>query len=148
MKTLARRRVLVVDDNAHARAFLTQILGAVEVEVVPAESGAEALLILKTIQVDAVISDIFMRPMDGLALTKAIRASDSPEIAGVPVILASAQASREVVHGGVVAGATGFIAKPFSPAAVLKRLAIALERKGPVADAPHEEADNQALAYL
>lgn len=145
MTSFANRRVLVVDDNAHARAFLAQILGAVEVAVVQAATGTEALMILKTVQVDAVISDMFMRPMDGVTLTKAIRASDKPEIAGLPVIMASAQASREVVHGGMVAGATGFIAKPFSPAAVLKRLAIALEhRPAP----PVEEADTQASTYL
>lgn len=133
MKTFARCRVLVVDDNAHARAFLAQILGAVDVEVSQAESGQQALIILRTTPVDAVILDMFMTPMDGIALTRAIRGSDKAEIAALPVIMASAQASAEVVKGALAAGVSGFIAKPFSPAAVLKSLAKALDGPPPAA---------------
>lgn len=126
MKIFARRRVLVVDDNAHARAFLAQILGAVDVEVIQAETGAQALIILKTAQVDAVISDMFMRPMDGVELTLAIRAFGKAEVASLPVIMASAQANKKVVSDARAAGVTGFLAKPFSPKAVLTRLEAAL----------------------
>lgn len=159
MKRLARRRVLIVDDNAHARAFLAQILGAVDVEVMQAASGPEALVLLNTIRVDAVFVDMFMQPMDGIALTRAIRASDTAEIAGLPVIMASAQASREVVRGGAEAGVTSFVAKPFTPAAVLTRLVGALSPRPATAQpaaappleltaTPPEEPDQQATAYL
>lgn len=160
MKTFARRRVLVVDDNAHARAFLAQILGAVEVEVSQAETGHQALVSLRTSPADVVILDMFMTPMDGIALARAIRASDKPEIAALPVIMASAQASAEVVRGAAAAGVSGFIAKPFTPAAVLKSLAKALQppaagRAAPVpgrpapAPAPVADVDDpQAMAYL
>ena len=158
MTTFARRRVLVVDDNAHARAFLAQILGAVEVEVTQAESGQQALKVLKFTPVDAVILDMFMTPMDGIALARAIRASDKADVASLPVIMASAQASREVVQGAAAAGVSGFIAKPFSPAAVLKSLAKAFDaparpagqaRPVPAAPAaPPEDDDSQAMAYL
>lgn len=160
MKHLARRRVLIVDDNAHARTFLAQILGAVDVEVMQAASGPDALVLLNTLRVDAVFVDMFMQPMDGIALTRAIRASDTAEIAQLPVIMASAQASREVVRGGAEAGVTGFVAKPFTPAAVLTRLASALSpgratsqpavAAPPLAPTtpPPEEPDQQAMAYL
>jgi CheY-like chemotaxis protein len=159
MKRLARRRVLIVDDNAHARVFLAQILGAVDIEVMQAASGPEALVLLNTIRVDAVFVDMFMLPMDGIALTRAIRASDTAEIAQLPVIMASAQASREVVRGGAEAGVTGFVAKPFTPAAVLTRLSGALSPRAatarPTAAAPSapkspppEDPDQQAMAYL
>jgi len=133
MKIFARRRVLVVDDNAHARTFLAQILGAVDVEVVQAETGHQALIMLRSAGVHAVILDMFMTPMDGIALARAIRASDLAAIASLPIVMASAQASREVVQGAVAAGVSGFIAKPFSPAAVLKSLAKALEGPPPAA---------------
>lgn len=151
MKIFARRRVLVVDDNAHARAFLAQILGAVDVEVSQAGTGQQALTALKFAPMDVVILDMFMTPMDGIALTRAIRASDKAEVAGLPVIMASAQASREVVQGALAAGVSGFIAKPFSPAAVLKSLAKALAAPPMVCstpEAPPEEEDGQAMAYL
>lgn len=126
MRNAGRLRILVVDDNAHARVFLTQILGAAEIDVTPAASGPEALGILQTLKVDGVFVDMVMQPMDGIALTRAIRKSSNRDVARLPVIMASAQISREVVAGGAQAGVTGFIAKPFVPAAVLKRLDTAL----------------------
>lgn len=161
MNIFTKRRVLVVDDNAHARAFLVQILAAVDVEAVQAASGPEALAILDTLQLDAVFVDMFMQPMDGIALTRAIRASNMPEVAALPIIMASAQASRDVVSGGAAAGVTGFVAKPFSPAAVLTRLSSALAPRqtavappaparspaAPAVDAP-DSSDSQAMAYL
>ena len=154
MLNFARRRVLVVDDNAHARAFLAQILDAVNVVVLQAESGPQALTILRAAQVDVVFVDMFMSPMDGIALTREIRASDKESVAGLPVVMASAQASREVVQGAVAAGVSGFIAKPFSPAQVLKQLSIALARRKPVRPLPVQPAfvedpdEGQAMAYL
>jgi CheY-like chemotaxis protein len=161
MKIFARRRVLVVDDNAHARAFLAQILGAVDVEVTQAETGRQALSILgASAAVDAVILDMFMTPMDGIALARAIRASDKAQVAALPIIMASAQASAEVVRAAAAAGVSGFIAKPFTPAAVLKALAKALTPR-PAATAratavnaalppaaPVDNDDPQAMAYL
>lgn len=161
MKIFARRRVLVVDDNAHARAFLAQILGAVGVEVTQAESGQQALTMLRTsAAVDVVILDMFMTPMDGIALARAIRASDKAQVAALPIVMASAQASAEVVRGAVAAGVNGFIAKPFTPAAVLKTLAKALTPRPastarptavnatPPPAAPLDDDDPQAMAYL
>lgn len=160
MKIFARRRILVVDDNAHARAFLAQILGAVDVEVTQAETGQQALTMLRTgAVVDAVVLDMFMTPMDGIALARAIRASDKAQVAGLPIVMASAQASAEVVRGAVAAGVSGFIAKPFTPAAVLKTLAKALTpRPAPparpaainAAPSPAAPADDdpQAMTYL
>ncbi|MFZ5670958.1 MAG: response regulator [Pseudomonadota bacterium] len=126
MRNTGRLRILVVDDNAHARAILSQIFSAADIDVTPAASGPEALTILKTLRVDAVFVDMVMQPMDGIALTRAIRKLGNLEVARLPVIMASAHTSREVVKGGLEAGVTGFVAKPFVPVAVLKRLRSAL----------------------
>lgn len=126
MSSLSKRRVLLVDDNKHARMFLSQILDAADVQVEEAADGPEALAILKLLQVDAVIADMYMKPMDGIALTAAIRALPDPRTSRLPVIMASAQASQKIVEGGLAAGVSGFLAKPFSPMAVLTRLEAAL----------------------
>lgn len=126
MSSLSKRRVLLVDDNKHARMFLSQILDAADVQVEQAASGPEALAVLRAVQVDAVIADMYMQPMDGITLTRTIRESKDPSVSGLPVIMASAQSSRAVVEGGIAAGVTGFVAKPFSPMAVLTRLEAAL----------------------
>lgn len=162
----ARRQILLVDDNRHARLFLSQILNAAEIEVQEAAGGPEALELLKGGRFDAVIADMYMQPMDGIALTREIRASRDAAVRALPIIMASAQASRAVVEGGRAAGVTSFIAKPFSPAAVLTRLQNALEPRRVVyvdapprpeaaveatpADSPAlEDADDEgAMAYI
>lgn len=102
--------------------FLSQILDAAGVEIAQASSGPEALTLLAAIRVDAVIADMYMQPMDGIALTAAIRASKDPHVSDLPVIMASAQTSKTIVENGKAAGVSGFLAKPFSPMAVLTRL--------------------------
>lgn len=127
MQTFAGKRVLIVDDNPHARAILTEILSAAEAAVEQADGGPSALAALGRTRFDAVIADMFMQPMDGIALTRAIRGARDPAIARLPVIMASALASQTVVQGGAKAGVTAFLAKPFSPGAVLGRLARVFE---------------------
>ncbi|MDO9433560.1 MAG: response regulator [Phenylobacterium sp.] len=141
MSSSSPHRVLIVDDNRHARAFLSQILQSAGLETEQAASGPEALRLLQTRTVDVVFTDMVMAPMDGIALTRAIRASVDRAVSGLPVIMATAQASQSVVQGGVTAGVNAFITKPFSPAAVLTRLEAALAppaRPAPAA-APDED---------
>lgn len=140
MSALSKCRVLLVDDNKHARMFLSQILDAAGVEIAQASSGPEALILLRAVRVDAVIADMYMQPMDGITLTAAIRNSTDPQISELPVIMASAQTSKTIVENGIAAGVTGFLAKPFSPMAVLTRLEAAL--------APPVAPVRQATAYI
>ncbi len=132
-----RTQILLVDDNRHARLFLTQILNAADIEVRQAASGPEALKMLGEHRFDAVIADMYMQPMDGIALTREIRALADQTLRNLPIVMASAQASRAVVEGGRAVGVTGFVAKPFSAAAVLTRLENALNpRSVHYVDAP------------
>jgi two-component system chemotaxis response regulator CheY len=149
-----RRQILLVDDNRHARLFLTQILNAVGMEVQQAASGPEALVLLKTERFDAIIADMYMQPMDGIALTREIRALPDKTVSKLPIVMASAQTSRAVIEGGRAAGVTGFIAKPFSAAAVLTHLESALSPQKvvyvDVGSDPEtaEESTEGALAYI
>jgi two-component system chemotaxis response regulator CheY len=153
-----RKQVLLVDDNRHARLFLAQILNAVDIEVQQAASGPEALKLLTEHSFDAVIADMYMQPMDGITLTREIRAMSDKAIRNLPIVMASAQASRAIVEGGRAVGVSGFVAKPFSAAAVLTRLESALAPRGvhyidapgaPI-DPPRKTADtnDDSLAYI
>lgn len=153
-----RTQILLVDDNRHARLFLTQILNAADIAVQQAASGPEALQLLTEHRFDGVIADMYMQPMDGIALTREIRALADETLRNLPIVMASAQASRAVVEGGRAVGVTGFVAKPFSAAAVLTRLESALNpRRVHYVDAPgRQDADlgdgddggEEALAYI
>jgi len=68
--------ILAVDDSSVARNLLSQTLDALDIKVIMATNGKEALTLLEQNQrVDMIISDIEMPEMDGYALTKEVRAS-------------------------------------------------------------------------
>jgi two-component system chemotaxis response regulator CheY len=85
-----------------------------------AGSGSEALDVLKTQQVDLILSDINMPSMDGLEFVRQIRAQNLAP--GVPVIMISTESSEEHVKQAIQAGARGYIRKPFTTEQVKERV--------------------------
>jgi len=80
------RRILVIDDDENFREMLIEALAVCDYTTIPASSPKEALDILKTTKVDAVVSDIRMPVMDGVSLARTIKANH-PDL---PVILITA----------------------------------------------------------
>ncbi|WPP53529.1 ATP-binding protein [Catalinimonas niigatensis] len=104
-------RVLLVDDNADMRSYLTHILSA-DYEVMTASNGSEAWNIISKVRPDLVVSDVMMPVMDGLALLNKIRSEEQTRT--IPVILLSARAGEEAQVEGIQAGADDYLTKPFS----------------------------------
>ena len=82
-------RILVVDDEASARAMLNQFLGSLGLEVVEAADGQEALEAIRMEAPDAVLLDLLMPVMDGMTFLKKLRAN--PLHSGLPVIVLTAK---------------------------------------------------------
>ncbi len=82
-------RILVVDDEASARAMLNQFLTSVGLEVVEASDGQEALEAIRMEAPDAVLLDLLMPVMDGMTFLKKLRAN--PLHIGLPVIVLTAK---------------------------------------------------------
>ena len=60
-------KILLVDDNPHMRVLLTQILRAIDVRHIhEASDGAEALQIMRATNIDIVVTDLTMQPLDGI----------------------------------------------------------------------------------
>ncbi len=114
-----RRRVLVVDDNADMRHYLTRLL-APAFEIEAATNGGEALRRIRASRPDLVLADAMMPVMDGYTLVDQIRAT--PEIASVPVIMVSARAGTESEIEGREAGADDYVTKPFSGRELVSRV--------------------------
>ncbi len=107
--SLAKRRLLVVDDSVTTRTLEKSILEAAGYEVVTAADGQAGWKLLQEQDVDLVITDIEMPRMDGFELTEAIRRSQRfPEL---PVILISARCSDRDKARGVEVGADAYIVK-------------------------------------
>ena len=114
-----RPRVLVVDDNADMRAYLTNLLAPLyDVDV--AADGDDALEHIRREAPALVVSDVMMPRLDGFELVKALRAD--PATAAIPIILLSARAGEESTLEGLAHGADDYLVKPFSARELMARV--------------------------
>jgi two-component system chemotaxis sensor kinase CheA len=112
--------ILVVDDSDFFRHLLVPVLSAAGYRVSAAGDAGRALALRDAgEQFDAIISDIEMPEMDGLAFARAVRAE--PSWAAVPLIALSGRANPADVAAGHAAGFTDYVAK-FDRAALLESL--------------------------
>ncbi len=101
--------ILIVDDEKMVRELLRVTLEREGYNTVAAKSGDEALNILNTHHIDAVISDIQMNEMNGLELLKAIRLKQN----ALPVMMITGHSKKYSKADMDMAGADGYITKPF-----------------------------------
>jgi PAS domain S-box-containing protein len=120
----ADARILLADDNADMRAYLSRLLGRrCEVRTVP--DGQAALDAMGEQQPDLVIADVMMPRLDGFGLLSAIRSN--PELRDIPVILLSARAGEESRVEGIEAGADDYLVKPFAARELIARIRSSLQ---------------------
>ncbi|MFF8772332.1 SpoIIE family protein phosphatase [Kitasatospora sp. NPDC015120] len=120
--------VLVADDNADMRRYLTRILRGAGHRVTAVADGLQALAEATRDVPELVISDVMMPGLDGLGMVTRLRADR--RTAAVPVLLLSARAGVEASLEGLGSGADDYLAKPFAAAELLARVrsAVALAR--------------------
>ena len=105
--------ILTVDDTASMRQMISFTLNSVGHVVIQASDGKEALQLLQGKKVDLVIADVNMPNMDGFALIKELR--KLPRYRFTPILTLTTESSPEKKSEGKVAGATGWMVKPFNP---------------------------------
>ncbi|KGI67535.1 SpoIIE family protein phosphatase [Mycolicibacterium rufum] len=118
-------RVLVADDNADMRDYLTRLLRSDGYQVDAVTDGRQALDAIRADPPEMVVSDVMMPGLDGLALVSALRADR--RTAAVPVLLLSARAGQEASISGLQAGADDYLVKPFAAAELLARVRASVE---------------------
>jgi two-component system chemotaxis response regulator CheY len=125
-------KILLVDDNHHMRVLLTEILRAIGVKhIFEAGDGAEALQIMRTHQVDVVMTDLAMQPLDGIDFVKLLRNSpDSPNPL-TPVIMITGHSTSRRVAEARDAGVNEFLAKPVTARGVIERIGEIVEHPRP-----------------
>jgi two-component system chemotaxis response regulator CheY len=111
-------KVMVVDDAAFMRMRACKVLEDNGHEVVQAENGADAVRQYAAHRPDAVLLDITMPEMDGLAALKEIRRID-PD---ARVAMVTAMGQQAIVMEALRAGAMDFVLKPFQPDRMLGTL--------------------------
>ncbi len=111
MRAPGRPRIMVVEDNAEMRRFITRILGN-EYHIIPAADGEEAVARAAAEVPDLVVTDLMMPKMGGDRLVAEMRAR--PSLAQVPVIVLSAKADEELRVKLLSESVQDYVVKPFS----------------------------------
>jgi putative two-component system response regulator len=113
-------KILVVDDDDIALAVAKKVLENGRYEVELAEDGETALEILRSTDIQILISDWNMPKITGIDLCHYLRSS--PSIGYIYIILVTSRSSKEDMVLGLSAGADDFISKPLEPAELLVRV--------------------------
>lgn len=110
---LPMHTILVVDDDVDARIIFGRMLRYTGYRVIEVGTGAEAIATARNSLPDVVLLDIGLPDMDGLAVTRALRAD--PRTAGLRILIVSAYVSSEDRAQAASAGCDAFLAKPIVP---------------------------------
>ena len=105
------KTILTVDDASTMRKMVSLTLKAAGHQVLEAPDGTAALSVLRCQPADLVITDIHMPNMDGIELTRRLRAM--PGFNRTPILLLTTESDPGKKAEGRAAGATGWIVKPF-----------------------------------
>ena len=125
---MARRTVLVADDDPMTRQVLSTVLDLEEFEVVLAEDGDEALRKLREDTPDAAVLDHMMPGMSGLEVIAALRQDEAT--ATLPIILLTAAQASSLPGDPVEEGAQAHLEKPFSPLHLIEVLESLMGSRG------------------
>ena len=119
----APARILVVDDERHIRELLEIGLGDDGYEVRSAPDGQVGLHIVREWPPDAIVLDVMLPKVDGIALLPMFR-----KLTEAPILMLSAKGETGDKIAGLHGGADDYVAKPFEMAELIARLETALRR--------------------
>lgn len=114
------KKILTVDDSRTMRSLVSLTLLQAGFEVVEAANATEALQAASEHRLDAVITDVNMPGMNGIALVQALRAKDAYRT--VPIVVLTVESEKHLREESRDAGATGWIVKPFHPQQLVKMM--------------------------
>ena len=114
------RRILVVDDHEDNRRILRDLLGSAGYEVLEATTGEEAVTQAAATTPDLILMDIQLPGIDGYEATRRIKGNEA--LRHIPLIVVTSYALSGDDAKAMAAGADAYVAKPFSPRAMLAKV--------------------------
>lgn len=118
--------ILVVDDDANIVRLVRSYLEQAGYAVQTASDGKTALQAIRTLRPDLVVLDLMLPEMDGLTVTRTVRAD--PSLAATPILMLTARVEDIDRILGLEMGADDYVTKPFNPREVLARVKAILRR--------------------
>lgn len=147
-------KILIAEDDRTSALLLARTLESDGFTVVSTQDGTEALEAIRRQTFDALITDWMMPHMDGISLVRRVRAElDTPP----PILVVTALSSQDAKAHALDAGADDYLAKPYQPQEILRRLRNCIERAkqpppglmidaGALARGPQRPADHVGVA--
>lgn len=114
-------RMLVIEDEPQMQKFLRASLEAEGYRVIGAETGKEGIELARTHNPDSFLLDLGLPDMDGMEVTKEIRAFSAK-----PIIVISARGQEEDKVKALDVGADDYLTKPFGTSELMARIRVAL----------------------
>jgi CheY-like chemotaxis protein len=125
-------KALVVEDNMHMRILLRSLLLALGVsKVYESSDGASGFIELRDRKPDFVLTDLSMKPVDGIEFTRMVRTGKDSPNPYVPIVMVTGHTERPRVEAARDAGVTEFLAKPITTQNLMLRLVEIVERPRP-----------------
>jgi len=114
------RTILVVDDHEDNRRILRDLLRSGGYEVIEATTGEDGVAAAKARTPDLILMDIQLPGIDGYEATRRIKADEA--LRRIPLIVVTSYALSGDDAKALAAGADAYVAKPFSPRAMLTKV--------------------------
>jgi CheY-like chemotaxis protein len=119
------KSVLIADDQHSIRVLVRATIESDLYSIVEASDGNQAWWLIQELHPDLVLLDVQMPGLTGLQVTRAIRHDTA--LAGIKVIILTANAEPADIDAGLAAGADLYLTKPFSPLELLTVIEEALD---------------------
>ena len=117
-------KILLAEDNKINQMVASELLKMLNIEIVIANNGMEAVEAVKNNDFDLILMDIQMPEMDGLTATQMIRNLKKPEVKKLPILAMTANAMDTDYQKSLEVGMDDHLTKPIDP----EKLRIALEK--------------------
>jgi putative two-component system response regulator len=130
-------KVLVVDDHTASRMTAAALLSMEGYEIIEADSGAAALVLVQQKQPDLILLDVMMPGMDGFEVCQRLKQDEHTRL--IPVIFITALNDRRSRIRGIEVGADDFLSKPFDSVELSARVKSLVQQKRLNEDLDHAE---------
>lgn len=121
-----KKRILLVEDEAHMMEMLKFRLVQSQYEVATASDGYSALSQVRTFKPELIILDLMIPKIDGYTICRLLKFNE--EFRRIPVMILSARSTEEDIRRGMQMGADAYVTKPYDPAALLEKIKELLAR--------------------
>lgn len=120
--------ILVIEDDAQIRRIVEGYLQQMGYRILTAADGVTGLALAQQTRPNLLVLDLMLPGLDGLEITRRLRASPDPALSNVYIIMLTARVEESERIVGLELGADDYVTKPFSPRELVARVRAAMRR--------------------